>query len=170
MLLRCSGAQPRDKAIDIGAERIGHVMNFIGCNSDLFDDGIAGSGFFIELGDQVYDLNISRCGAPGAVGDAASCLTSPATMAKPRPASPARAASIVVLSASRLVRFVISLIRLTTSPIRSAASDTPDTDAFAYSAALAPCCERDAASAAAVSISPMLVAICSDPATIPSKC
>ena len=48
-------------------------------------------------------------------------LTSDATMAKPLPASPARAASIVAFSASRLVWLAMSLIRLTTSPIFSAA-------------------------------------------------
>ena len=52
----------------------------------------------------------------------ASALTSPATTAKPRPASPARAASIVALSASRLVCSAISVMRLTTSPMRLAAS------------------------------------------------
>ena len=52
----------------------------------------------------------------------ASALTSPATTAKPRPASPARAASMVALSASRLVCSAISVISLTTSPMRAAAS------------------------------------------------
>ena len=41
----------------------------------------------------------------------ASVLTSPATTAKPRPASPARAASIVAFSASRLVRLAMSPIK-----------------------------------------------------------
>jgi hypothetical protein len=48
-------------------------------------------------------------------------LTSEATTAKPLPASPARAASMVALSASRFVWLAISLIRLTISPIFSAA-------------------------------------------------
>ena len=51
----------------------------------------------------------------------ASALTSWATTAKPRPASPARAASIVALSARRLVCSAISVISRTTSPIRLAA-------------------------------------------------
>ena len=47
----------------------------------------------------------------------ASSFTSLATTAKPLPASPARAASIVALSARRLVWEAMSEIRLTTSPI-----------------------------------------------------
>ena len=53
----------------------------------------------------------------------ASVFTSAATTAKPRPASPARAASMVALSASRLVCSAIAVISLTTSPMRLAASD-----------------------------------------------
>ncbi len=48
---------------------------------------------------------------------AASPFTSEATTAKPLPASPARAASIVALSASRLVWLAIWLISFVTSPI-----------------------------------------------------
>ena len=44
----------------------------------------------------------------------ASFLTSAATTAKPRPASPARAASIVALSASKLVWLAMPLITLVT--------------------------------------------------------
>src|SRR5215510_11621416 len=51
----------------------------------------------------------------------ASALTSVATTAKPRPASPARAASIVAFSASRLVCSAMAVISLTTSPMRLAA-------------------------------------------------
>src|SRR5947209_9552616 len=54
----------------------------------------------------------------------ASALTSCATTAKPRPASPARAASIVALSANRLVCSAMVVISLVTSPIRLAASDS----------------------------------------------
>ena len=46
-----------------------------------------------------------------------SALTSSATTAKPRPAAPARAASILALSASRLVCLAIAAMRLTTLPI-----------------------------------------------------
>ena len=54
----------------------------------------------------------------------ASALTSAATTAKPLPASPARAASIVAFSASRLVCAAILEISPTTEPIRSAASSS----------------------------------------------
>ena len=47
----------------------------------------------------------------------ASSLTSFATTAKPLPASPARAASIVALSARRLVGSAIDVIVFTTLPI-----------------------------------------------------
>ena len=47
-----------------------------------------------------------------------------ATTAKPRPASPARAASMVALSASRLVCSAIAVISFTTSPMRPAACDS----------------------------------------------
>ena len=47
----------------------------------------------------------------------ASALTSEATTAKPRPAAPARAASMVELSASSVVCLAICAIRLTTLPI-----------------------------------------------------
>src|SRR5918993_916982 len=52
----------------------------------------------------------------------ASALTSLATTAKPLPASPARAASIVALSARRLVWEAMPLISATTFPILSVAS------------------------------------------------
>ena len=48
----------------------------------------------------------------------ASAFTSLATTAKPLPASPARAASIVAFSASRLVLAAMSLIIFATSPMR----------------------------------------------------
>ena len=51
----------------------------------------------------------------------ASCFTSAATTAKPRPDSPARAASMVAFSASRLVCPAISEMIETTSPILPAA-------------------------------------------------
>ena len=54
----------------------------------------------------------------------ASALTSEATTAKPLLASPARAASIVALSANRLVWPAIVLTSLTTAPIFEAASES----------------------------------------------
>ena len=54
----------------------------------------------------------------------ASCFTSDATTAKPRPASPARAASMVALSARRLVCSAMAVISATTSPMRVAACDS----------------------------------------------
>ena len=55
----------------------------------------------------------------------ASDFTSEATTAKPRPASPARAASMVALSARRLVCPAMSRMSFTTSPIFCAASARP---------------------------------------------
>jgi hypothetical protein len=66
----------------------------------------------------------------------ASDLTSEATTAKPRPASPARAASMVALSASRLVCPAMSLISSTTSPIFCAAAASPAICALVVSASL----------------------------------
>ncbi len=57
----------------------------------------------------------------------ASVFTSEATTAKPRPDSPARAASIVALSASRLVWSAIARISSITEPMRCAASARPAT-------------------------------------------
>ena len=56
-----------------------------------------------------------------------SDLTSCATTAKPRPASPARTASIVALSASRLVCLAIAAMRLTTLPIWADEAFSPST-------------------------------------------
>ena len=60
----------------------------------------------------------------------ARLLTSEATTAKPRPASPARAASMVAFSASRLVCPAIELMSSTTSPMRLAASESWVTRSF----------------------------------------
>ena len=54
-------------------------------------------------------------------------MTSWATTAKPRPASPARTASMVALSASRLVCLAIAEIRLTTLPISAEEAFSPST-------------------------------------------
>ena len=55
----------------------------------------------------------------------ASAFTSDATTAKPRPATPARAASMVEFSASSVVCFAICAIRLTTLPIAAEDSRKP---------------------------------------------
>src|SRR5215207_51928 len=64
----------------------------------------------------------------------ASAFTSEATTAKPRPASPARAASIVAFRARRLVWPAIAWMSCTTSPIFEAASASPRTIASVRSA------------------------------------
>src|SRR4029077_4527430 len=65
----------------------------------------------------------------------ASALTSEATTAKPRPAAPARAASIVELSASSVVCRAICAIKLTTLPIAAEDSFSRSTLALASSTA-----------------------------------
>src|SRR3979490_1113908 len=73
----------------------------------------------------VADWIAATCPAISSVALAvwlASSLTSEATTANPLPASPARAASMVALSASRLVWPAMALISSTTSPIFWAAS------------------------------------------------
>jgi len=71
----------------------------------------------LDAGDLLADL--AGC-LGGLLGER---LSSEATTAKPRPASPARAASMVALSASRLVWPAMVLISSTTSPMRLAAFD-----------------------------------------------
>ncbi len=66
----------------------------------------------------------------------ASAFTSAATTANPRPASPARAASIVALSARRFVCSAMAVISLTTSPIRLAAPDSSVMRSFVLSASV----------------------------------
>ena len=63
-------------------------------------------------------------------------FTSAATTAKPLPASPARAASMVALSASRLVWSAISLISATISPIFCEALSRPCTISLALAASV----------------------------------
>ena len=64
----------------------------------------------------------------------ARSLTSPATTAKPLPASPARAASMVALRASRFVCSAIEVITLTTDPICSDDSPSRATCSFVAAA------------------------------------
>src|SRR6202043_239611 len=82
----------------------------------------------------------------------ASALTSVATTAKPRPASPARAASMVELSASSVVCRAICAIRLTTLPI--AAEDSPRRSTLAR-ASLAAALARSASLPASRTCAPM---------------
>ena len=70
---------------------------------------------------------------------AASALTSWATTAKPLPASPARAASMVALRASRLVCSAIAVMSLMTLPIRPAAFDNSPMRASVFSACFTAC-------------------------------
>src|ERR1700728_2339292 len=70
-----------------------------------------------------HDVGGSLLRALGDVLNAARDLTSEATTAKPRPASPARAASMVAFNANKLVCSAIAVISLTTSPISCAARD-----------------------------------------------
>ena len=76
--------------------------------ADRFDRLLGRGLDLLDLGADVVG------GWRGLLGQA---LTSVATTAKPRPASPARAASMVAFSASRLVWLAMLAIRPTTSPI-----------------------------------------------------
>ena len=94
----------------------------------------------------------------------ASSLTSLATTAKPLPASPARAASMVALSASRLVCSAMLVITLTTLAICSDDSPSLATVAVVVSATSTACAATRATSAAFCAISRIEEPICSDPA------
>ena len=94
----------------------------------------------------------------------ASSLTSLATTAKPLPASPARAASIVALSASRFVCSAIEVITLTTLPISAEDSPSFATVAVVVAAASTALAATALASAAFEAISRIEAPICSAPA------
>ena len=91
----------------------------------------------------------------------ASSLTSLATTANPLPASPARAASIVAFSASRLVCWAIDVITLMTLPISTELSPSFATVVFVFSATLTALVATLADSAAFLAISLMLAVISS---------
>jgi hypothetical protein len=83
-------------------------------------------------------------------------LTSLATTAKPRPASPARAASMVAFRASRWVWEAISVIMSITSPIFWPDSASSWTLAVVCDASSAACCAIDAERLVWAEISPMV--------------
>ena len=92
---------------------------------------------------------------------AASCFTSPATTAKPLPASPARAASMVAFRASRLVWLATAEISLTISPIRCAARANCCTVASVLFVSATASRAESAAAATWRLISPTLATSCS---------
>ena len=91
----------------------------------------------------------------------ARSLTSLATTAKPLPASPARAASMVALSASRFVCSAIEVMTLTTSPISRLESPSLATVPLACCASSAADCATRTASVEDCEISRMLAVISS---------
>ena len=86
---------------------------------------------------------------------AASAFTSEATTAKPLPAAPARADSMVALSASRLVCSAIWRMSPTTSPMRPAASASSPISVFMASDSAAAVATRASAWSSWVPISPI---------------
>ena len=88
----------------------------------------------------------------------ASSLTSLATTAKPLPASPARAASMVAFRASRLVCCAMEVMTLMTWPISVEESPSLDTVAVVVSATLTAPVATLAASVAFLAISLMVAA------------
>src|SRR6516162_9427329 len=91
----------------------------------------------------------------------ASSLTSLATTAKPLPASPARAASMVAFRASRFVCWAILVMTLMTLPISALLSPSLATVALVFSATLTAEVATRAASLALLAISLMLAPISS---------
>ena len=94
----------------------------------------------------------------------ASSFTSLATTAKPLPASPARAASMVAFSASRLVCSAMQVITFTTLPISAEDSPSFVTVALVVSTAVTAFAATSDAAAAFDAISRMLAPISSAPA------
>src|SRR5271166_2357036 len=83
----------------------------------------------------------------------ASSLTSLATTAKPLPASPARAASMVAFNASRLVCWAMLVMTLMTFPISMLLSPSLATVLLVSAATLTACVATLAASVAFLAIS-----------------
>src|SRR6516162_8095267 len=93
----------------------------------------------------------------------ANSLTSLATTAKPLPASPARAASMVAFKASKLVCWAMEVITLMTLPISALLSPSLATVVLVLSATLTAAVATLAASLALLAISLMLAPISSVP-------
>src|SRR3954447_14189730 len=115
-LLYASRDLPRCRTLllDGSGDGGGHAADLADGVADAADRNHAVTGRGLDSGDLFGDL------FGGLAVWVASPLTSDATTAKPRPASPARAASMVAFSASRLVWLAIAPIRRSTSPIFSA--------------------------------------------------
>ena len=105
----------------------------------------------------------ARCPPSPRAVSCASSFTSFATTAKPLPASPARAASIVAFNASRFVCSAIEVITFTTSPISAEDSPSFATVAFVDSATPTACAATRAASFAFCAISRIDAPISSAP-------
>ena len=109
------------------AALLGHGILLTHGNRDIVGDIAqlldSGRDFFDGLNRSCRRLfdrhDVPRDFFGGLAGLGGKAFTSCATTAKPRPASPARAASMVALSASRFVCAAMLLMRSLTSPISS---------------------------------------------------
>ena len=103
----------------------GDVVDLAHGVADLADrfDGIAGRG--LDHADDLGDFG----GGLGEQQRSARLRSLPPTTAKPRPASPARAASMVAFSARRLVCSAIAWIRVSTPSMRWVAAARPSISA-----------------------------------------
>ncbi len=111
--------------------------------------------------------------AMSSVALAVSCarsFTSPATTAKPLPASPARAASIVAFNASRFVCWAIEVITLTTWPICDDDSPRRVTMSLVDCATATACAATLVASLALTLISRIELPICWPPVATACTC
>ena len=97
--------------LDGGGDRRGDLGNA----ADRAGDALDGADRILRRGLHPGDLRADLLGRLAGLGG--ERLDLEATTAKPRPASPARAASMVALRASRLVCSAIAVISLTTSPM-----------------------------------------------------